>query len=177
MAGSRAVLSHQNGNLHAKILFIAEAPGRLGAALSGVPLCGDQSGRNFERLLAASGLTRADVFVTNAVLCNPLDTRGRNAAPTSTEQSNCLSYLARTIEVLDPALIVTLGAVALRSLASIEPHPLSLTRNVGAVTCWQGRALVPLFHPSPRAQIHRPFEVQLQDFVRLRRVIAALPCD
>lgn len=174
MAGSAAVLSDLNGDLRCPIFFIAEAPGRLGAARSGIPLCGDQSGRNFERLLAAAGLKREDVFITNAVLCNPRDPLGRNAAPLSSELAGCREYLARTIDVVDPALVITLGAVALRALGSIQPHELTLRRDVGRVTRWNGRLLVPLVHPSPRAQIHRPFHLQLQDFAALRSVIANL---
>src|ERR1051326_4652051 len=66
-----AVLSRQNGSLHPAVMFIAEAPGRRGADRTGIPLVGDLSGRNFDLLLAATGLTRDEIFITNAVLCNP----------------------------------------------------------------------------------------------------------
>src|SRR5579872_2221398 len=70
MEGRRRVLGPGNGPLDALVLFVAEAPGRLGGDRTGVPLSRDRSGLNFERLLASSGLGRAEVFVTNAVLCN-----------------------------------------------------------------------------------------------------------
>src|SRR5215211_5220556 len=78
MAGRTRVLSAQNGPLDARVLFVAEAPGRLGGDRTGVPLSADQSGRNFGEFLSSAGLDRADVFVTNAVLCNPRDARGLN---------------------------------------------------------------------------------------------------
>ena len=51
MEGRRRVLGTANGNQHAKALFIAEAPGRLGGDRSGIPLLQDQTGRNFTALL------------------------------------------------------------------------------------------------------------------------------
>ena len=63
--------------------------------------------------------------------------------------------------------MVTLGAVALRALSLIEPHAATLAANVGDVIPWRGRWLVPLYHPGPRAQLHRPFARQVEDFRRL----------
>lgn len=69
------VLGPANGNLDAQVVFVAEAPGRLGADRFGIPLHGDQAGRNFEWLISNARITRQDVFVTNAVLCNPAHRR------------------------------------------------------------------------------------------------------
>ncbi len=171
MAGP-AVLSERNGPLHAQIMFVAEAPGRLGAARTGVPLSGDQSGRNFERLLAAAGLAREDVFVTNAVLCNPLDSRGRNAAPSRAELRRCVAYLERTIDLVNPVVVVTLGAIALEALNQISPHSATLRHDVGHELRWASRVLVPMYHPSPRAQIHRPFATQVEDFTHLQEILS-----
>lgn len=171
MADSVAVLSDNNGSLQSRVLFVAEAPGRLGAARTGIPLSGDQTGRNFERLLSAAGLSRDHVFVTNAVLCNPRDDRGRNATPSSAEVRNCARYLARTIAIVDPPAVVSLGAVALRALGEIEAHGLMLRQDCGRPVGWNGRVLVPLYHPGVRAWIHRPFEQQLSDFVALRSTV------
>ena len=155
-------------------MFVAEAPGRLGAARSGVPLCGDQSGRNFERLMDSIGLTRDEVFITNAVLCNPLDADGRNAAPRTSELRNCRGYLEQTLAIVDPHIVVTLGSVALKSLASIAPHDLTLREDVGRVTEWCCRRLLLLYHPSPRAQLHRSFKQQMRDFAVLRAALDEL---
>src|SRR5262249_1774582 len=77
MEGRSPVLGTRNGSLTSRVLLVAEAPGRLGADRSQIPLSGDQTGRNFEILLGAAGLDRAHLFITNAVLCNPRDSRGR----------------------------------------------------------------------------------------------------
>ena len=171
MAGRRRVLGAGNGPLQARVCFVAEAPGRLGCDRTGTPLCGDQSGRNFERLLAAAGLGRAEVFVTNAVLCNPRDSAGRNAPPSVSEIRNCSGFLAATLALVQPRFVVTLGAVALRALALIAPHEATLAANVGDIIPWNGRWLTPLYHPGPRAQIHRGFHQQVEDFQRLGAMI------
>jgi uracil-DNA glycosylase family 4 len=167
MEGRVRLLSPANGALHPRVCFVAEAPGRLGGDRTAVPLCGDQSGRNFERLLAEAQLDRASVFVTNAVLCNPRDYAGRNAPPSPAEIHNCSRFLTATLDLLQSPYVVALGTVALRALALIEPHCVSLAANVGAVIPWRGRWLIPLYHPGPRAQLHRPFARQAEDFRRL----------
>ncbi|MHC4065609.1 MAG: uracil-DNA glycosylase family protein, partial [Planctomycetota bacterium] len=72
MAKRSAVLGTTCGPLSAEVLFVGEAPGRLGADRSRVPFRGDRSGDNFDRLLRHVGLSRGEVFVTNAVLCCPV---------------------------------------------------------------------------------------------------------
>ena len=177
MNGRTRVLGHANGPLTARLLFIAEAPGRLGADISGVPLTGDRAGRTFSTLLDAGGFPRADVFITNAVLCNPRDVAGRNDRPARREVANCGSHLVRLIRIVQPAWVVTLGAVALDAVSRIAPHGLVLARDVGRPVAWHGRQLVPLYHPGPRALIHRPLVVQRADYQRLAALVAVGPED
>lgn len=177
MEGRRRLLGSENGALHPRVCFIAEAPGRLGGDRTAVPLAGDQSGRNFDRLLAAAELERASVFITNAVLCNPRDARGRNAPPAAAEIRNCAGFLAATLALLDPPVVVTLGAVALRAIQAIAPHEATLAGNVGEILPWHGRWLAPLYHPGPRAQIHRGFARQMDDFSRLGAFVRHLEED
>lgn len=172
MEGRTRVLGRANGSLSAKLLFVAEAPGRFGADACGVPLSGDRTGRTFDTLLAAGGIKRGDVFLTNAVLCNPRDEDGRNARPSCTEIANCCHHLAGLIAVLNPQWVVTLGAVALGAVAAIAPRDAILRRDVGRPILWSGRCLVPLYHPGPRALIHRPLEVQRADYARLSALVA-----
>jgi uracil-DNA glycosylase family 4 len=161
------VLTPANGPLDARVLFVAEAPGRRGAAITGIPLHGDESGRRFERFLDIAGLTRSDVFVTNAVLCNPLDAHGHNRTPALHELSACRPYLEQTIAIVDPPVIVTLGAVALATLAAIQPHRATLASHVATPTPWSGRTLLPLYHPGRQSTVHRPHEHQEKDWRRL----------
>jgi uracil-DNA glycosylase family 4 len=177
MEGRTRVLSSANGPLSARILFVAEAPGRLGADVSGVPLAGDRAGRTFEALLAAGGFERNMVFITNAVLCNPRDDAGRNDRPTGREVANCGTHLDKLIRVVHPDWVVTLGAAALDAVGRIAPHGLVLARDVGQPTLWNSRQLVPLYHPGPRALIRRPLHVQQADYQRLAALVATPPAD
>src|SRR5215510_11721897 len=108
-----AVLSELNGPIHARVMFVGEAPGRKGADRTRIPFSGDQSGKNFDRFLASIGLTRNQIFITSAALCNPRTDSGANRRPTASELKNCSSFLRRTIALIDPQLIITLGGVAL----------------------------------------------------------------
>ena len=171
MDGRRRVLSAANGRPGARVMFIAEAPGRRGGEVTGVPLSRDASGQRFARLLALAGLTREEVFVTNVVLCNPRSAAGTNRPPSRLERANCAGWLVRQLDVIDPAVVVTLGALALTALARIEPHGASLRTHVGRAIPWRGRTLVPLYHPSPRAGLSRSYIEQDDDFRALGELI------
>jgi uracil-DNA glycosylase len=174
MAGRIPVLSEANGDPRARLLFVAEAPGRRGAELSRVPLSRDQTGRLFEQRLALAGLARGEIFISNAVLCNPRDVRGLNRTPTRAEQRACAHWLAETIALLDPLVVVTLGAVALDAVARIAPHELRLRDAVGEPVRWHDRWLLPLYHPSPRAALSRPYAAQDADFAQLGDFLRAI---
>lgn len=158
------VLSHRNGDINAKVLFIGEAPGRLGADRTLVPFHGDRSGQNFERLLAAAGLKREEVFVTNAVICNPRDEKGNNTTPTQEEIRNCSLHLSLVLNILEPELVVTLGQRALAALGVIAPHSLRLRRDIRRPVKWTKYTVFPIYHPGPRATIHRSLSNQIADF-------------
>ncbi|MBV9848351.1 MAG: uracil-DNA glycosylase [Armatimonadetes bacterium] len=174
MEGRRRVLSAANGPLTARVLFVAEAPGRLGGERSGVPLTGDASGRNFCRYLAAAGLRREDVFVTNAALCNPRTARGTNAPPSASEVRNCSQWLRRTLEIVRPEVVTTLGSKALAALALIAPHAATLREHAATPVAWNGYTLFPLYHPSPQVAVSptgRSHTQQEEDYRALRRVL------
>ncbi len=174
MEGRRRVLSERNGNIAARLLLVAEAPGARGAERTGVPFCGDASGRNFEGLLERAGFSRQDVFITNAVICNPQSPTGSNRRPTAAELASCARWLRATIALVDPVVVGALGAVALAALGRIEAHGLQLKRDCGRPRLWSGRWLVPLYHPSPRVLAsHRRFEQQVHDWQNLSRLAGA----
>ncbi len=173
MEGRRRVLTRANGDIDARVLFIAEAPGRAGVERTGIPFSGDFSGRTFERLLDAVGWTRDDIFITNAALCNPQGPTGANRPPSRQELANCSGHLCATLAIVDPPVVVTLGAVALAAVGRIEPHGLKLTEARGRPHTWYGRTLVPLFHPSPKVLAWFPYERMAEDFRTLRVVVDA----
>ncbi len=164
MNGSARVLGPGCGPLDAPLMFVGEAPGRLGADGSHLPFHGDKSGHNFEKLIEQVGISRYEAFVTNSVLCNPKDANGNNSTPTPVEISNCAPFLRETIGLLDPPIVVTLGAVALKACNAIEAHTLSLREHVRTNHTWMRRTLIPVYHPGQRAMIHRSFANQLSDY-------------
>jgi DNA polymerase len=167
-----AVLSELNGALDAHVLFIGEAPGRQGGDRTRIPFTGDQSGRNFDRYLASIRLKREQIFITNAVLCNPRKESGANRKPTTAEIANCSKFLRRLIALLDPRVVVTLGAVSLDALRSIEYHALSLKEHAGTIHVWNGRLLVPVYHPSPHVLAsHRREPAQMKDYKAIARAL------
>src|SRR5436190_20146521 len=89
MCGRSAVLSELNGSSQARVMFIGEAPGRKGADRTRVPFSGDQSGANFDRFLNSIELTRKEIFITSAALCNPRSESGANRRPAQQELANC----------------------------------------------------------------------------------------
>src|SRR5918998_2992730 len=92
MCGRSAVLSDLNGSPDARIMFIGEAPGRKGADRTRVPFSGDQSGANLDRFLNSIELSRNEIFITSAALCNPRSESGANRKPTQKELQNCSTF-------------------------------------------------------------------------------------
>ena len=169
MCERTAVLSERNGSVNARVMFIGEAPGRKGADRTRIPFSGDQSGVNFDRFLQSIGLGRNQIFITSAALCNPRTGSGANRRPTQKEIANCSEFLRRTIEIVDPSVIVTLGSVALEALKRIQYHEFSLKESAAKIQTWGNRVLVPIYHPSPQVLAsHRREAQQLQDY----RVVA-----
>ena len=169
------MLSGLNGPLSARIMFIGEAPGRKGADQTRVPFSGDQSGKNFDRFLASIALSRNDIFITSAALCNPRTESGANRKPSKTELHNCSDFLRRTFELIDPAVVITLGSVALEAIRTIQPHSLILKESAAKIHNWNGRVLVPIYHPSPQVLAsHRREVQQLRDYRVIARALRSL---
>jgi uracil-DNA glycosylase len=167
MGCSRRVLTNHNGKWNADVMFVAEAPGRLGAEVTGIPLFGDRTGDRFEQLLKAMCWSRSAIFITNAILCNPRDGKGNNDRPTTKEIRNCSELLKRTLDVVNPKLVVALGRVALEALGRIANHDCQIKCSAGQVIPWNRRYLGVLYHPGPRTAIHRPWVEQIHDATQI----------
>jgi len=98
------------GNKHAKVMFIGEAPGADEDRV-GLPFVG-RSGRLLEKMMASVGLKREDVYITNVIMWRPPG----NRTPTDAEVAICLPFLKRQIELVEPKMIVFLGASAANAL-------------------------------------------------------------
>jgi uracil-DNA glycosylase family 4 len=132
-------------------MLVGTAPGRHGAERTGIPFGGDRSGAALDQLLARAGMGRSDVFITNAVLCNPQDARGRNAEPTAAELRECSEHLRATIAVVDPPLVVALGRTAYAALCKLDAAEATpWDEALGTKHAWNGRILAATYHPGPR---------------------------
>jgi uracil-DNA glycosylase family 4 len=167
----KKILSKANGNIESKVLFIAEAPGRLGADRTGIPMCGDRTGNNFEMFLSNIGWKRQDIFISNAILCNPKQENGNNATPTLEEIENCSAYLRMTINLVNPEVIVPLGRTALIALNLIHQHNFQLADNVAISSLWGDKIVFPLYHPGPRSLVHRSITKQRADYITLQKLV------
>ncbi|QPJ63668.1 MAG: uracil-DNA glycosylase [Candidatus Nitronauta litoralis] len=171
MASECAVLGKNNGSLHSSVVFIAEAPGRFGSGRTGIPFYGDKSGENFQELIDHVGLTREDIFITNAVLCNPIS-EGVNSRPTAKEIKNCSGFLKSTLDLIQPKLVVTLGGVGLEAINRLLGTRYKLNDHAARLVTLEKFQLLPLYHPSPRvANWRRPLQQQKKDF---RLILKAL---
>jgi len=172
LADKTAVLSELNGSLTPKVFFIGEAPGRAGADRTRRPFYGDKSGDNFQKLLDSIQLERRDIFITSAVMCSPRSATDANRRPMRSEIRNCSSYLERVFALIDPPVIATLGSVALEALKLIQYHEFTLRDHAGTVETWNGRTLVPLYHPSPQViASQRGLSLQLTHFQCLEKFV------
>jgi len=152
MEGRRRVLGEGNGPLRARAVLVGTGPGRHGAERTGIPFSGDRSGIALDALLRRVGLGRGDVFITNAVLCNPQDAHGRNREPRAAELANCRAHLRETLRLVDAPIVVALGRTAFTALAALQGGAAWRWEQVlGMPQPWRdGRLLAATYHPGPR---------------------------
>jgi len=98
------------GHPRARIMFVGEAPGADEDA-QGRPFVG-RAGQLLDKIIVACGLKREDVFIGNILKCRPPE----NREPRPDEIINCLPYLQRQIEAINPDIIVALGGHAAKTL-------------------------------------------------------------
>lgn len=155
------------GDPNARLMVIGEGPGRE-EDLQGRPFVG-RSGQLLDKLLAEeAGLARSDVYITNVVKCRPPNNRD----PLPEEIAACRPYLDRQVELIAPAVIVTLGNFATRALLATSE---GITRLRGRTHPWPAGGdvvVVPTFHPAAALRGGGEVVAQMRaDFVRARRVL------
>lgn len=124
----------------AKIFMVGEGPG-YDEDRSGHPFVG-RSGQLLDKILLACGFSRQKhVYIGNIVKCRPPGNRN----PQPEEAAACLPYLHRQIDIINPAIIILMGAVALRYMLSPD---MRITRCRGEWTEQEGRFFIPVYHPS-----------------------------
>ena len=162
LAQTRKLAVPGEGPAPAPVMLIGEGPGR-NEDEQGRPFVG-AAGKFLEELLAAAGLQRAQVYITNVVKCRPPENRD----PLPAEVAACAGYLERQIELVDPRVIVTLGRFSMARWFPLE----RISAIHGQARQFGARLVVPMFHPA--AALHQPkIRPQLlEDFGKLPQLIA-----
>jgi uracil-DNA glycosylase len=169
LAGGRTQVVYGTGNPDADLMFIGEGPGYY-EDKQGEPFVG-AAGQLLNRMLEEIGVRRADVRITNVILCRPPGNRD----PMPDEVETCTPWLREQIELVDPHVIVTLGNFATRFMLD---KPVSISRVRGQRFPLEGRTVIPTFHP---AAILRGGEASTQmvalrsDFQEIKRALAEMP--
>ncbi len=137
------------GNHHAKIIFIGEAPGK-NEAMTGRPFCG-AAGRVLDESLAEAGIKREDVYITNIVKDRPPENRD----PAPSEIEIYAPYLDRQIEIIKPKVIATLGRFSMDYVM----RRYGMEKEIKSITAIRGKmfktnifgietVIAPLYHPA-----------------------------
>jgi len=145
LGSSRTNAVPGEGHPRARIMFIGEAPGADEDA-QGRPFVG-RAGQLLDKIIAACGLRREEVFIGNILKCRPPD----NREPRPDEIINCLPYLQRQIEAITPDVIVALGAHAAKTLLNTPKSIGHLRGQFHQYCAGIGRPpvkLMPTFHPA-----------------------------
>ena len=168
---SRTQVVFGQGDPRADLMFVGEAPG-FHEDRQGIPFVGP-SGQLLNRLLEGIGLRRQDVYIANVVKSRP----PQNRDPQPDEIAACRPWLDAQIRLVDPKVVVTLGNFAAKTLLETTT---GITRLRGQTYPFQGRVLLPTFHPAAalHAQGRRtagpcPLEAMEGDFRVLAELLAA----
>jgi DNA polymerase len=145
LASSRKNVVFGVGSIDAQLMFVGEAPGA-DEDEQGEPFVG-RAGQLLTKIILATGLSRADVYIANILKCRP-DTPGQSAGnrpPTPEERATCIPYLQEQIDLIKPKVIVALGATAVDGLLG---KTLGITKLRGNWQTYRGTPLMPTYHPA-----------------------------
>ena len=156
------------GNPFAKLMIIGEAPGAKEEEI-GEPFVG-RSGKLLDKLLQNAEIDiNQDVYFCNVVKCRP----PKNRRPTKIEIQENLPWLYQQIKLVNPSVIVLVGATALEAILKIK-SPISILR--GEWIDWEGKLVMPVFHPSyllrnPSKEEGKPMSLTKSDFLKIKEKI------
>jgi len=127
------------GNPAADVMFVGEGPGH-DEDMKGEPFVG-RAGQLLDRILAAIKFDRTQIYIANIVKCRPPNNRD----PQPDEMAECMPYLKKQIEIINPRFICCLGRVAAQALLGVST-PLGKMR--GRFMDFEGRRLMVTYHPA-----------------------------
>ncbi len=128
-----------DGNPKARLMLVGEGPGADEDRI-GIPFVG-KAGQLLDRILEAASIKRHDIYIANIVKCRPPG----NRLPQQQEVDSCLPYLQEQIDLINPEIVVCLGALALRTLLDSKA---TITRSRGQWHQVDGRRMLATFHPA-----------------------------
>jgi DNA polymerase len=144
LASSRKNVVFGIGNIDAQLMFVGEAPGADEDELA-EPFVG-KAGQLLTKIIQATGLSRADVYIANILKCRP-DTPGEssgNRKPTPEEMQTCIPYLHEQIDLIQPRVLVALGGTAMEGLL----NKTGIMKLRGNWQTYRGIPLMPTYHPA-----------------------------
>jgi DNA polymerase len=167
LAATRKSVVFGAGNADAELMFVGEAPGA-SEDEQGLPFVG-RAGKLLDQLLEEIGLARADVFITNTLRCRPPGNRD----PLPLEIENCREYLLRQVELIEPAVICTLGNFSTKLLRG-EPTGITRLHGRAEVIALGARAvrLYPLYHPAAALYTPSLLATLREDFAGIPALLA-----
>ncbi len=145
LAAARKNVVFGVGDINAQLMFVGEAPGADEDA-QGEPFVG-QAGHLLTKIIQTMGLSRGSVYIANILKCRP-DTPGQaagNRKPTPEEMQTCIPYLQEQIDLIQPKVLVALGATAVEGLLG---KTIGITRLRGQWRTYRGIPLMPTYHPA-----------------------------
>jgi uracil-DNA glycosylase family 4 len=175
LACSRTQTVFGVGNPDADLMFIGEAPG-VDEDQQGEPFVG-RAGQLLTRILKAMNFAREDVYIANILKCRPDTPPGSfgNRPPTATEMQTCRPYLVEQIEIIQPSVLVALGAIAVEGVLGMRATMRELR---GRWHTYNGIPLMITYHPAyllrnqALSEKRKVWEDMLQVLERLERPIS-----
>ncbi|HEX8183357.1 MAG TPA: uracil-DNA glycosylase [Blastocatellia bacterium] len=153
------------GDPNAKLVFIGEGPGADEDA-TGRPFVG-RAGQLLDKIIAAIGLKREEVYISNIVKCRPPG----NRTPERDEVATCEQFLFRQLALIRPRVIVALGSPAFQTLVRTKE---TITRARGEWREWNGIMVMPTFHPAYLLRVPEKKREAWEDMKKVREYLNTL---
>ena len=158
----RTKLVFGDGDPHAKVMIIGEAPGK-NEDEQGVPFVG-RAGEQLAQLLEISGLSRDEVYIANVIKCRPPNNRN----PRVYEIEQCAPYLRQQTVIVRPKILVTLGNFATRFILKSDK---GITELHGKPVSEGEFFIFPVYHPAAALYDRSKWAALEADFSLLKKML------
>ena len=152
------------GNEHADVLLLGEAPGAE-EDKQGIPFVG-QSGQLLDKMLAAIGLDRNTIYITNILPWRPPG----NRTPTTQEIAIFRPYVLQHIALVDPKVVVCLGGTATKALLQTTQGIMQLRGKITTISGIKAQ-IIPTFHPAYLLRSPSQKREAWSDFLKIKEIV------